>query len=138
MNIDKEKLISEITAPLKSMGYKKRSNTWIKQSDSEMNVFIVINIQGSQFDKKDYYVNLGVYIQALGQKCVPTCIANCQMQERISIEINSSELFLKIIEKWESMYGLYNQVYDRALENKLPKFTDKRLYSFFLVNGRKQ
>ena len=67
MNIDKEKLISEITAPLKSMGYKKRSNTWIKQSDSEMNVFIVINIQGSQFDKKDYYVNLGVYIQALGQ-----------------------------------------------------------------------
>lgn len=138
MNIDKETLISQITPQLKTMGYKKRNNTWAKQSDPEMNIFIVINIQGSQYDKKDYYINLGVYIQALGQKNIPTCISDCQMQERITVEINSSELLLKIIEKWENTYGLYNQIYDKVLENKMPKFTDKRSYSYFLVNGRKQ
>lgn len=138
MIIDKEKLISQITPQLKTMGYKKRNNTWAKQSDPEMNIFIVINIQGSQYDKKDYYINLGVYIQALGQKNIPTCISDCQMQERITVEINSSELLLKIIEKWENTYGLYNQIYDKVLENKMPKFTDKKLYSYFLVNGRKQ
>lgn len=26
----------------------------------------------------------------------------------------------------------------KNLENKIPKFTDKKLYSYFLVNGRKQ
>lgn len=138
MIIDKETLISQITPQLKTMGYKKRNNTWAKQSDPEMNIFIVINIQGSQYDKKDYYINLGVYIQALGQKNIPTCISDCQMQERITVEINSSELLLKIIEKWENTYGLYNQIYDKVLENKIPKFTDKKLYSYFLVNGRKQ
>lgn len=138
MNIDKETLIFQITPQLKTMGYKKRNNTWAKQSDPEMNIFIVINIQGSQYDKKDYYINLGVYIQALGQKNIPTCISDCQMQERITVEINSSELLLKIIEKWENTYGLYNQIYDKVLENKMPKFTDKKLYSYFLVNGRKQ
>ncbi len=138
MSIDKETLISQITPQLKTMGYKKRNNTWAKQSDPEMNIFIVINIQGSQYDKKDYYINLGVYIQALGQKNIPTCISDCQMQERITVEINSSELLLKIIEKWENTYGLYNQIYDKVLENKMPKFTDKKLYSYFLVNGRKQ
>ncbi len=138
MNIDKETLISQITPQLKTMGYKKRNNTWAKQSDPEMNIFIVINIQGSQYDKKDYYINLGVYIQALGQKNIPTCISDCQMQERITVEINSSELLLKIIEKWENTYGLYNQIYDKVLENKMPKFTDKKLYSYFIVNGRKQ
>lgn len=138
MNIDKETLISQITPQLKTMGYKKRNNTWAKQSDPEMNIFIVINIQGSQYDKKDYYINLGVYIQALGQKNIPTCISDCQMQERITVEINSSELLLKIIEKWENTYGLYNQIYDKVLENKIPRFTDKKLYSYFLVNGRKQ
>lgn len=138
MNIDKETLISQITPQLKTMGYKKRNNTWAKQSEPEMNIFIVINIQGSQYDKKDYYINLGVYIQALGQKNIPTCISDCQMQERITVEINSSELLLKIIEKWENTYGLYNQIYDKVLENKMPKFTDKKLYSYFLVNGRKQ
>lgn len=138
MIIDKETLIFQITPQLKTMGYKKRNNTWAKQSDPEMNIFIVINIQGSQYDKKDYYINLGVYIQALGQKNIPTCISDCQMQERITVEINSSELLLKIIEKWENTYGLYNQIYDKVLENKMPKFTDKKLYSYFLVNGRKQ
>lgn len=138
MIIDKETLISQITPQLKTMRYKKRNNTWAKQSDPEMNIFIVINIQGSQYDKKDYYINLGVYIQALGQKNIPTCISDCQMQERITVEINSSELLLKIIEKWENTYGLYNQIYDKVLENKMPKFTDKKLYSYFLVNGRKQ
>lgn len=138
MIIDKETLISQITPQLKTMGYKKRNNTWAKQSDPEMNIFIVINIQGSQYDKKDYYINLGVYIQALGQKNIPTCISDCQMQERITVEINSSELLLKIIEKWENTYGLYNQIYDKVLENKMPRFTDKKLYSYFLVNGRKQ
>lgn len=138
MIINKETLISQITPQLKTMGYKKRNNTWAKQSDPEMNIFIVINIQGSQYDKKDYYINLGVYIQALGQKNIPTCISDCQMQERITVEINSSELLLKIIEKWENTYGLYNQIYDKVLENKMPRFTDKKLYSYFLVNGRKQ
>ena len=138
MIIDKETLISQITPQLKTMRYKKRNNTWAKQSDPEMNIFIVINIQGSQYDKKDYYISLGVYIQALGQKNIPTCISDCQMQERITVEINSSELLLKIIEKWENTYGLYNQIYDKVLENKMPKFTDKKLYSYFLVNGRKQ
>lgn len=138
MNTDKEKLLSERTIPLKAKGYKKRSTTWVKQSDPQNGIFTVINIQGSQYDKKAYYVNLGVYIHALGQKEIPSCIADCHMQERITSEINSSEIFLKIIKKWESLYGSYEQIYERILENKMPMLTDRRLCSYFLVTGRKR
>lgn len=138
MKINKEKLISEIISPLKANGYKKRSTTWVKSSDLKNGIFTIINIQGSQFDKNDYYVNLGVYIQALGEKSAPSCISDCHMQQRITSEINSSELFLQVIEKWESYYGSYDHIYERVLMNKMPMLTDKRLSSYFLMTGKKQ
>lgn len=138
MNIDKQKLISEITSPLKINGYKKRSTTWVKSSDPQNGIFTIINIQGSQYDKRDYYVNLGVYIQALGYKNAPSCISDCHMQERIMSEISSSEFFLQIAEKWESYYGSYEHIYEKVLTSKMPMLTDKRLSSYFLITGKKQ
>ncbi len=129
----KEEIILYSKELLKKMGYKKRNTTWVKKVDEE--IFIVVNIQGSQFDKSDFYINLGVYIRPLGNKEMPA-ISDCHLSERINADIDLNSLFEGIVKKWEEWYGTSEAIYARALTGKMPMFTDKRVYGYFLVRGK--
>lgn len=130
MNIGKTELILEIAPILKSKGYKRKNTTWIKQT-KDNNIYLVFNLQGSQYDKEIYYVNLGVYIRELGTKSSPTCISDCQMQERVDHEINTSGFIINITDKWEEWYGSYDLIYEKVRKHRMPMLTDKRIYLFF-------
>lgn len=54
--MNKAIFISEIKPILKKLNYRKNGNYWYKSVDSHI---CCINVQGSQWDKNDYYVAIG-------------------------------------------------------------------------------
>ena len=55
--MDKHTFIREISNPLKELGYRKRTNYWYRAAND---LIFCINVQGSQWDKDDYYVEIGI------------------------------------------------------------------------------
>lgn len=130
----KDELAAAVKTYMKEKGYKKRGTTWTKRTDDEIS--LVVNIQGSQYDKEQYYINLGIYVHALGTKGQPS-ISDCHMRERINTPVDTAELFCGIADKWEEWYGTYNKIYERVLQGKMPQLTAKNVYAYFMVKGKK-
>ena len=61
--MNKQEFISTVDSELKVLGYKRNRNYWYKEN---LNYLICLNIQGSQWDKNDYYVEIG--LSSLGEK----------------------------------------------------------------------
>ena len=58
--MNKSTFISEIRPLLKKRKYCKQGNYWYKLVDSHI---CCVNVQGSQWDGDDYYVNIGFALQ---------------------------------------------------------------------------
>lgn len=71
-------LSAQIAQPLKALGFTKKSNTWWRQSQDAVQV---LNIQKSPFGER-IYVNLGIYLKALGTETTPP-ERRCHVQERL-------------------------------------------------------
>lgn len=54
--MDKQSFISIIKPILKEIGYRNSGSYWYKVIDSHI---CCVNVQGSQWDKDDYYLNVG-------------------------------------------------------------------------------
>lgn len=68
-----------LKAPLKNLGFRKRELTWDRRG---LDGVQVLNIQSSQSSDL-YYVNLGVYLDALGDVKRPSLI-RCHVRVRAS------------------------------------------------------
>lgn len=55
--MNKQEFISSIKAPLKTLGYRKNANYWYKECKD---CIFCVNVQGSQWDVDDYYVEIGL------------------------------------------------------------------------------
>ena len=79
MPSEEKKHLENILKPfLKSEGFTKRGGTWWRT----YNGFIqVVNIQGSQWSKT-FYLNLGLYIECLGDKTKPN-ETECHIRNRL-------------------------------------------------------
>ena len=53
----KQGFISVIASDLKSLGFKRNRNYWYQAISNDR---ICVNVQGSQWDKNDYYVEIGL------------------------------------------------------------------------------
>ncbi len=53
----KSEFIDAIKPVLKNDGYRKKGSYWYQQNGE---LLLCINVQGSQWDKNDYYVNIGI------------------------------------------------------------------------------
>ncbi|MCC8042228.1 MAG: DUF4304 domain-containing protein [Oscillospiraceae bacterium] len=113
MDIKKEELVIELTKLLKDKGYKKKKLTWIKYNND---IGVVFNIQSSQYGNS-YYVNLGVYIKAIGNKEYPN-ISDCQLQQRVNVEIKNIDFLINVIDKWEEWYGTEDKIRMKINEKK--------------------
>jgi len=75
---EKRELVKAIAPTLKSHGFKKKDATWHRLQ----NGFIqTINVQGSQWGKS-FYLNLGIYITALGNEIAPPEY-HCHIRNRV-------------------------------------------------------
>ena len=83
-------LSAQIAQPLKELGFTKKSDTWWRQSEDAVQV---LNIQKSQFGER-IYVNLGVYLKALGPETTPP-ERRCHVQVRLE-QIADPELWNEI------------------------------------------
>ncbi len=81
--MDKEELGTTLAPHLKRLGFKKKGRTWHRTSEDVVEVF---NIQGSSWSKDDYYLNLGIYLKALGKETLPPEY-NCHIRERIPSDL---------------------------------------------------
>ncbi len=66
--MNKQEFISAADSELKALGYRRNRNYWYKAS---LNFLICLNIQGSQWDKNDYYVEIGLSSLREEQKFPP-------------------------------------------------------------------
>ena len=55
--MNKQEFISAIASDLKTLGFKKNRNYWYQVISNNM---FCVNVQGSQWDKNDYYVEIGL------------------------------------------------------------------------------
>ncbi len=130
--LDKQFLINEIAPALKAMNYKKRGNKWVKEMNG---VYSVFHIQGSQYGKEMYYINLGISIAALGNK--PAKISDCQIFERLDektvSKISDMEAVVKIVCLWEDKYGSVEKLKEKAFSHSLPAMTSRAARGYLLT-----
>ena len=71
-------LSAQIAQPLKVLGFTKKSHNWWRQSQDAVQM---LNIQKSSFGER-IYVNLGIYLKALGTETTPP-ERRCHIQVRL-------------------------------------------------------
>jgi hypothetical protein len=79
--LSKNEIIEALKTHFKIAGFKKLSSNWFKETKDTVLVF---NVQSSQWGL-EYYINLGIYIKALGDELKPP-VYRCHIQCRIEHE----------------------------------------------------
>ena len=80
MASENSRRLQQAVAPaLKQHGFKKAGATWRKLGDKAIGV---LNLQGSQFGPS-FYINLGVYFRALGDRDQPAEV-DCHVRTRLT------------------------------------------------------
>lgn len=67
-----------IASPLKALGFRKKARTWWRTTEDTV---CFLNLQKSPYGER-LYVNLGVYLRALGQEPNPSA-NSCHVQVRL-------------------------------------------------------
>ena len=58
--MSKQEMIEYLRVYLKQRGYKKQKQTWHRINQD--GVYVIVNVQNSQWDRETYYINLGAGI----------------------------------------------------------------------------
>ena len=115
----KDNFIEEISPILKSEGYKRKRNYWYLLKN---NVVFCINVQGSQWDKNNYYVNIGAknnicenyYPTALQWTWSHRCTDTSGSENNISIKdfIKCKDVYFDdfVSLKVDEFYNKYNAI----------------------------
>ena len=58
--MSKQEMVEYLRGYLKQRGYKKQKQNWYRVNQNR--VYVVVNVQNSQWDRETYYINLGAGI----------------------------------------------------------------------------
>jgi len=89
--------------------------TWHKEISD---IILVFNIQRSQWGF-EFYINVGVYIKALGSKNKPPEY-RCHIRSRVNHSGRTAEDLLKDVFDWFDTYDSVSKLRHFAKEDKLP------------------
>lgn len=122
-------IIGQISLPIKNMGYKKRRNAWYKEKDT---LTVVLSIQKSQYSADTWYYLFGICLHEIAEKGNQS-INNCQIQYRVDNRINdveiSSDNIVRLLKRWEEMYGDLRLLRLCAVQGNLPgQYTKKAVH----------
>ena len=129
MRLSKEELLNQLKPKMKNLGFRKKNNTWVTKNDK---ISIILNIQGSQFSTSEYYVNLGINLNELNSEEFPP-IHKCHLVERVSVDIDTIERLIDILNLWIKWYGDIKSLKEKAINNKMPAQTQKCVYLYLLT-----
>ncbi|MCA1057555.1 DUF4304 domain-containing protein [Rossellomorea aquimaris] len=99
--LTQEQLTDCLKPFLKKQGFKKRQTTWRKTT---VDLIYVLNIQGSQWNEEDYYINVAIYIKALGEEVNPPEY-RCHIRNRIENELYVCSSICEGVSNWFEKYG---------------------------------
>jgi hypothetical protein len=116
---EKEDLVNTLHASLKLAGFKKRSLSWYLDGKDTI---VVVNLQRSDWSKF-YYINIGIWLKALGDELFPKH-NKCPMDWRVE------RLFPK--ERELIISGCDLEKTNLELLNKLGIFFERSLIPFLL------
>ena len=123
--IEKEDLVKTLYAPLKTAGFKKRSLSWYLDGKDTV---VIVNLQRSNWSK-DYYINIGIWLKALGNEAFPKHY-KCPMDWRVE------ELFPEERELIITSCDLEKSNFD--LLKMLTMFFQESLIPFLLECGEEE
>lgn len=115
MDICKDDQIKSLAPFLKAVGFKKKRGSWHREQDDLIHV---VNIQGSQWGA-DFYLNIGVYLKALGQESRPPEY-RCHFRSRLSEPDKPVEELVEDVESWFSKYGTLADLAESHANGTLP------------------
>lgn len=84
--MDVESFVNSIHPLLKASGFRRSNATWRKDQGESIAVF---NVQKSAWGGGVYYVNIGVYLHALGSEASPT-ENKCHVRRRLNVDSPAS------------------------------------------------
>lgn len=130
-----DNIIDELSAKIKSIGYKKNRLTWYRDKED---ITVVFSIQKSLYTPETWYYLFGICLHEIadGNK---HSFSQCQITYRITNVMNnvclSSEDIVKLLERWDSMYGDKKLLRMYAIQGKLPgQYTVKAMRYLTSVN----
>ena len=97
-----------MTPLLKSHGFRKTNATWRKEQDESIAVF---NVQKSQWDNDDFYLNVGLYFRAIGNENTPT-ENKCHIRKRL--EHPDPGAIVEEAMQWFSSWGTFEEAKIKA------------------------
>jgi len=113
-----DKFAADLKSKLKELGFKKSGLNWRRSTADAIHVF---NVQKSQWGP-EFYVNLGVYLVALGPEEKPPH-NRCQVRQRLPHDDKTPEDVLSQAEAWFTAHGSVDALAKLAKQDALPAMT---------------
>ena len=98
---NKEDFISKCKEYFKTRGFVRKHTTWLKHKDD---LILCFNIQTSQWDSNDFYLNVGIVIKGIDET-PQTTLGKWHVHRRISDVDKSSDDILREVDLWLSTHG---------------------------------
>ena len=98
---DKKDFIIKCKEHFKTKGFIRKGTTWSKHKDD---LILCFNIQTSQWDSNDFYLNVGIVVKGIDEK-PQTTLGKWHVHQRINDLDKSSEDVLREVDLWFSSNG---------------------------------
>jgi len=117
-----------IAAVMKKNGFRRKSNSWYLRTDDTI---LVVNLQRSQWGRSHSYINLAVWLNALGENTFPKQY-NCHILFRIeSFDAPSRNNYW-----YQTVLNLENtDMSDAERIQKIQSFLEEKALPFLLSCG---
>ena len=134
---EKRDFVKAIAPTLKSQGFKKKDATWHRASDEFIETF---NVQGSQWSKS-FYLNLGIYIRALGDKTTPPQ-CRCHIRNRVADLVDDRARYNELLDLENSIsaaqrFRELNEIIAGKAIPWLEEFSDDRRIIDWITGGQR-
>jgi hypothetical protein len=100
---------------MKKESFSKDKNNWRKELDD---IILLFNIQGSSYDKNDFYVNIGVFFKELGDMKKPN-VGDCHIMQRVELKGHDLKYLIAYSIIWFKKYDTIKKIYFSYINNEL-------------------
>lgn len=135
---EKRLLLQALSPTLKAHGFRKKDSTWRRTRDGFIQI---INVQGSQWSRS-FYLNLGIYIEAIGAKATPLEF-DCHIRNRADNLVEDHRQYQQLLDfevsiSPEVRFRELNEIIEKRVIPWLDEFsTDQRIRDW-ITDGQEQ
>lgn len=95
--MNKDDLAKCVAPSLKKLGFRKRASTWWRDRPDTIEVF---SIQGSSWDRDDWYLNIGVFLKVLEPGTTTPSESKCHVQDRLPPHLSDPSEIVRAADRW--------------------------------------